>query len=86
MKHKNIIHYIKTIGNYQAMLDVEIFSREALRELIQEIHQNFSDLVVRVEINEVYKIDKFSQMASEYPELEEHIPKYSWEIVGVDEK
>lgn len=67
--HPNIINYVEVMGNWQLMLDIEIGSREELRDLIREMKNQFKDIIHRVEINEIYKMDKFTQMAIEFPEL-----------------
>lgn len=68
-KYPNIINYVKIMGNWQLILDIEIESRKDLRDLIREMKNEFKDIVHQVEINEIYEIDKFTQMAIEYPEL-----------------
>jgi DNA-binding Lrp family transcriptional regulator len=65
----NIINYVKVMGNWQVMLDIEIKDRNKLRELIRDIKHKFKDIIFQIEINEVYQMDKFTQMAIEYPEL-----------------
>jgi Lrp/AsnC family transcriptional regulator, leucine-responsive regulatory protein len=67
--HPNIINYVKVMGNWQLMLDIEIDSRAQLRDLIRELKHRFQDIIQQVEINEVYQLDKFTQMVIEYPEL-----------------
>lgn len=69
LKHPHIIHYVKCLGNWELMLDIEIEDRTKLRDLIRTLKQQFKDIITRTEINEVYKLDKFTQMAVEYPEL-----------------
>jgi len=68
--HPNIINYVKVMGSWQLMLDIEIGSREELRDLMREMKNEFKDIIQQVEVNEVYEIDKFTQMAIEYPGLE----------------
>ena len=68
-KHPNVVNFLKAIGYWQLMLDIEIPNRAGLRKLLREIRHEFKDIVVRVEVNEIYKIDKFTQMKIEYPEL-----------------
>lgn len=53
----------------ELLLDIEIESRDALRDLIREMKNQFKDILYEVEINEIYKLDKFAQMAVEYPDL-----------------
>ena len=67
--HPNIINYVKGMGNWELLLDIEVENRESLRDLIREIKNEFKDIVHQIEINEIYKMDKFTQMAIEYPEL-----------------
>lgn len=68
-KHQNIVNYVKVMGNWQLMLDIEIENRGKLRDLLREMKISFHDIVFEIEINEIYKIEKFTQMAIEYPEL-----------------
>ncbi|EKE15555.1 MAG: hypothetical protein ACD_11C00144G0001 [uncultured bacterium] len=67
--HQNIVNYVKGMGSWELLLDIEIESREALRELFREMKNKFKDIIHRAEINEIYQTDKFTQMAMEYPEL-----------------
>lgn len=67
--HQNIVNYVKVMGNWQLMLDIEIEDRTGLRDLLREMKHSFQDIIFQIEINEVYKMDKFTQMAIEYPEL-----------------
>lgn len=68
-RHPNIINYVKGMGRWELLLDIEIESRDELRDLIREMKNQFKDILHEVEINEIYKLDKFAQMAIEYPEL-----------------
>lgn len=68
--HPNITSYIKGMGNWELLLDIEIEDRESLRNLIREMKNEFKDILRQVEINEIYQVDKVTQMAMEYPELE----------------
>ncbi|HFC10610.1 MAG TPA: Lrp/AsnC family transcriptional regulator [Candidatus Kaiserbacteria bacterium] len=67
--HPNIINYVKGMGTWELLLDIEIESRKELRDLIREMKNKFKDIIHRIEINEIYEMDKFTQMAIEYPEL-----------------
>ena len=67
--NQNIINYVKVMGNWQLMLDIEISGQDELRALLRRIKHDFNDIIFQIEVNEVYKIDKFSQMAIEYPGL-----------------
>jgi len=67
--HPNIFNYIPVMGNWQMMLDIEMENGEKVRELSREMKYKFKDVIYQIEINEIYEIDKFSQMVIEYPEL-----------------
>lgn len=66
---KNIANYVPVMGNWQLMLDIEIKNREGLRDLLREMKFRFGTIIFQIEINEVYNMEKFSQMVIEYPEL-----------------
>ncbi len=68
-QHPNIINYVKGMGTWELLLDIEIENRKDLRVLIREMKNQFKDVIRQVEINEIYQMDKFTQMAIEYPEL-----------------
>ncbi len=55
----NVINFLKLFGNWQALIDVEIESREKLRKLFEEIMQKYGDVVLRIESTNVYKTEKF---------------------------
>lgn len=67
--HPNIINYVKGMGNWELLLDIEVQSREQLRDIMREIQNQFADIIREDQINEVYFMDKFTQMAIEHPEL-----------------
>ncbi|MFA7209631.1 MAG: Lrp/AsnC family transcriptional regulator [Parcubacteria group bacterium] len=67
--HPNIINTVSGMGNWELLIDIEIENRESLRDLIREMKNKFKDIIHRVEINEIYQMDKFTQMAIEYPDL-----------------
>jgi len=68
-RHPNIINYVKLIGNWELILEIEIANNDSLRDLLRDIRYRFKDVVTDIQKNEVYKIEKFTQMATEYPEL-----------------
>lgn len=68
-EHPNIINYVKTMGNWQLILDIEIKNNDELRDLLREMKYRFRNIIFQIESNCVYKIDKFTQMVIEYPEL-----------------
>jgi DNA-binding Lrp family transcriptional regulator len=69
--HRNVFNWIPVMGNWQLFLDIEIENHEGLRDLIREMKYQFQDVILQVEVNEIYKTEKFSQMVIEYPELME---------------
>jgi Lrp/AsnC family transcriptional regulator, leucine-responsive regulatory protein len=68
-RHPNIVHYIKLMGNWELMLEIELADDAGLRELLRDIKYNFKDIVTDIQKNEIYQVDKFTQMADEYPEF-----------------
>lgn len=72
--HPNITSYIKGMGSWELLLDIEIEDRESLRNLIRDMKNEFKDILRQVEINEIYRVDKVTQMALEYPELAKFVP------------
>ncbi len=69
MKHPNINNYVNVMGQWQILIDFEVKDRVELREIIREIKNKFQDIIFEIAINEVYKMDKFTQMAIEYLDL-----------------
>lgn len=69
VKHPNIRNYIPVMGNWQLMLDIETEDEEKIHDLIREMRYQFNDVIFEVEIAEIGKVEKFSQMVIEYPEL-----------------
>lgn len=67
--HPNINNYVKSMGNWDAMLDFEVESHEQLRDILRKMKHDFREVILQVAVNEIYKMDKFTQMAIEYPEL-----------------
>lgn len=67
--HPNIINYVKGMGSWELLLDIEVESREQQRDIVREMRNLFKDIIRQVEVNEVYQMDKFTQMAIEYPNL-----------------
>ena len=58
-KHKNVIHVLKLVGNWQLLIDIEIEDRESLRNLLFEMTAAFKDSIRRADITRVYEIQKF---------------------------
>jgi DNA-binding Lrp family transcriptional regulator len=67
--NKNITNYVPVMGNWQLFLDIEIENHKELRELLREIKFRFKEVIIQAEVNEIYNIEKFSQMVIEYPEV-----------------
>ena len=57
------------MGNWQLMLDIEVESDKQLADLIRKMRYDFKDVIYEVATAEIKKIEKFSQMVIEYPEL-----------------
>jgi len=58
-QNPNIIHLLRLFGNWQALIDIEIESREKLRELFREMMEKYGDIILRIESTHVYRVDKF---------------------------
>lgn len=71
-QHPHIVNYIKLMGNWELMLEVEIDNNAALRELLRDVKYKFKDIITNIQKNEVYHVDKFTQMADEFPALHSH--------------
>jgi DNA-binding Lrp family transcriptional regulator len=67
--HPNIIHHLKVLGNWDLVIDIEVEDMEALRGVIMEIKSKFSIIIQRIEPTYLYKIDRFRDIPTEYPEL-----------------
>lgn len=67
--HPNIKNYIPVMGNWQMMLDIEVENDEKLADLLRKMRYDFKDVIYEVATSEIKKIEKFSQMVIEYPEL-----------------
>lgn len=74
MNHPNINNYVKVMGQWQILIDFEVKDRSELRDIIRDIKHKFNDIIFEIAINEVYQMDKFTQMAIEYPGL--YKPKF----------
>ncbi len=57
--HPNVIHLLRLFGNWQALIDVEIESRERLRALLRDILRRYGNSILRIETTQVYRTDKF---------------------------
>jgi len=58
-QHPYIVNYLKIVGNWQLLLDIEVFSVLNMRELSRELREKFTDLIETVEPTLVYKLHKF---------------------------
>ncbi len=54
-----IVSFLKLVGNWQLLLDIEVPSVLHMRELSRELREKFADLIETVEPTLVYKIHKF---------------------------
>lgn len=69
LNHPNINNYVKVMGKWQVLIDFEVNNKEHMRDILREMRYEFNDIINEIAVNEIYKIDKFSQMVVEYPEL-----------------
>lgn len=69
LKHPNINNYVKIMGQWQIMIDFEVESSAHMRDILRTMKYQFKDTIQEIAVNEIYQIDKFSQMKIEYPEL-----------------
>ena len=67
--HPNIVHHLKVLGNWDAVIDIECESTEKLREIVMEIKYKFSEVVKRIEPTYIYEIDQFRDIPIEYPAI-----------------
>ncbi len=72
--HPNIVHHLKVLGNWDAVIDIECESTEKLREIIMGIKYEFSGVVKRIEPTYIYKIDQFRDIPIEHPKLNSGFP------------
>ena len=73
MKHPSVNNYVKVMGKWQVLIDFGVENKTQMRDLLREIRYEFNDIVDEIAVNEVYQIDKFSQMVIEYPKLVEKV-------------
>jgi Lrp/AsnC family transcriptional regulator, leucine-responsive regulatory protein len=58
-EHKSVVSYLKLVGNWQLLIDVEVDSALAMRDVSRELKAAFGDLIEYVEPTLVYTIHKF---------------------------
>ncbi len=61
-QHPHIIHYLRLLGNWQLMLDVEVESKDKLRNVLREIKMKYAHIVYRIEATEIYHVDRFRDL------------------------
>ena len=81
----NIKNYVPVMGNWQLMLDIEVENDEQLADLIRKMRYDFKDVIYEVAVAEIKKIEKFSQMVIEYPELLEKKAEFESNEEGNDD-
>ncbi len=58
-QHKNIIHHVKVLGNWDLEPEFEVQSEEEFNEILTEIKNKFADIIKNVEIITITKEHKF---------------------------
>jgi len=71
-KNPNIVNFLKLVGNWQLLIDVEVPTVEGMRNLSQELREKFGDLIEYVEPTLVYEISKFRDIPKKLSHKEVH--------------
>ena len=58
--HPNIIHTVKTIGNWDVEIELEVKNNEEFYEIISDLRDKFSDIIKTIETVIILKEHKFS--------------------------
>lgn len=58
-RSKNIIHHVKVLGNWDLEPEFEVYSESDFNELLQEIKDQYSDIIKNIEIITISKEHKF---------------------------
>jgi DNA-binding Lrp family transcriptional regulator len=59
VSHKNIIHDVKVLGNWDYEPEFEVFSEEEFEKILGEMKDKFSDIISRVDVVTIRKEYKF---------------------------
>ena len=57
--HKNIIHNVKVLGNWDFEPEIEVFSEAEFDKIITEIKNNYSDIIKKIDVITILKEHKF---------------------------
>ncbi|MBM3234097.1 Lrp/AsnC family transcriptional regulator [Candidatus Pacearchaeota archaeon] len=57
--NKNIIHYLKVLGNWDFEPEFEVYSEEEFNKLLEEMKDEFSDIIKNIKIITINKEHKF---------------------------
>ena len=58
-QNKNIIHYVKILGNWDLEPEFEVHSESEFNKILQEIKDQYSDIIKNIEIITISKEHKF---------------------------
>lgn len=59
--HRHITWLIKTLGRWDFEIEVEVKSQEELQEVVNELKDNFSHIIQRIEFAPIFRTIKYSQ-------------------------
>lgn len=57
--HKNIIHHVKVLGNWDLEPEFEVYSEQEFNNILIDIKDNFSDIIKNMDIITISKEHKF---------------------------
>jgi DNA-binding Lrp family transcriptional regulator len=57
--HKNIVHNVKVLGNWEFEPEFEVFSEEEFDKIIYDLKDEYSDIIKKIEIITISKEHKF---------------------------
>lgn len=58
-QNKNIIHHVKVLGNWDLEPEFEVYSESEFNKILQEIKDQYSDIIKNIEIITISKEHKF---------------------------
>ena len=57
--HKNIIHNVRVIGNWDFEPEIEVYSEEEFDKILAELKEEFSEIIQKIDIITISKEHKF---------------------------
>ena len=57
--HKNIIHHVKVLGNWDLEPEFEVYSAQEFNNILTQIKDNFSSIIKKIDIITISKEYKF---------------------------